>query len=100
MAEIRSSKLTNVDDMSISINHDVAIVPVLDLKDVARNGICGHRLDKIQPRFLERYSVLATILCDEKVLKVIDFGSTQFITRSGIRNHIDYSTLSSWVNYR
>jgi len=42
--------VVNVDDMTSSINHDVAIVPILDLEEIANERIRRHRLHKIETR--------------------------------------------------
>ena len=36
------SRRTYVDDMTLPVDHDVAIVTVLDLKNITRYGICSH----------------------------------------------------------
>jgi len=61
-------RLTNVNDVTLPINHDVAIMTILDLENVARYGICSHRLDEIQPSFLIRDRVFSTVLGNEKAL--------------------------------
>ena len=34
-------------DVSLLVDHDVAIVPVLDLKQVAHQGVGSHTLDEV-----------------------------------------------------
>ena len=34
-------------DVSLLVDHDVAVVPVLDLKQVAHQGVGGHTLDEV-----------------------------------------------------
>lgn len=84
-----------MNDVSVTVNHDVAIVTVLDLEDVTRNRVRRHRLDEVEPGFLERDGVLAPILRDEEVKKVIDFGPTHFISRSRVRNNVNDTALYS-----
>ena len=38
---------TNVDDVAVLVDHDVAIVPVFDLEDVADQGVGRHALDEV-----------------------------------------------------
>jgi hypothetical protein len=33
---------TDVDDVTLLVDHDVAIMTVFDLKDITRYGICSH----------------------------------------------------------
>jgi hypothetical protein len=33
---------TDVDDVTLPVDHDVAIMTVLDLKNITRYGVCGH----------------------------------------------------------
>lgn len=53
--------LTDVDNVSISIDHNIAVMPVLDLKNITGNGIRRHGLDEIQASLLKRYCVFASI---------------------------------------
>jgi len=84
-----------MDYVAISIDHNIAIVPVLDLQDVACHRVCRHRLDEIQPRSLEAYGVLSAVFCNKEILKIVDFCSTHFIPRGCIRNNVNDPTLHS-----
>ena len=53
---------TDVNDVTLLINHDIAIVAVLDLKNITRYGICSHRLNEIQTGFLICDRVFSSIL--------------------------------------
>lgn len=79
--------------MSLSVNHDVAVMPILNLQNVACNRICGHGLNEIEASFLEWDCILTTILGDEETQQIIDFSPTHLIPRSSIRNYINNTTL-------
>ena len=66
--------------MPFSVNHDIAVMPVLDLQDVAHHGIGRHRLDEVQAGFLELDCILATVLCNEKVEQIVDLGTSHLVT--------------------
>ena len=53
--------------MPFSINHNVAVVTIFDLENVARDRVRCHRLDEIQPRLLEGSGVLASVFGNEEV---------------------------------
>jgi hypothetical protein len=89
------TQLTNMNDMTVSIKHDVAIVSVFDLKNKTSNRISGHRLNEIQARILETNSVLTTELANEEVLKVVNFRPPHFVSGRSIWNHINYTRLIS-----
>ena len=50
--------LTNVDDVAVPIYHDVAVVSVLDLQDVADQGIGRHALDEVSTGLHETMHVI------------------------------------------
>lgn len=86
---------TNVDDMTFAVDHDITVVPILDLQDIACNRIRRHRLNEVQARSLELESILSTIPSHEEVQKVVDLGTSHFVTRGGIGYHVDNATLPS-----
>ena len=73
-------RLTDVHDMAITIDHDVAVVPILDLENIASHGVCSHGLDEIQSSFLEGSSIWTAIFVDEITVKVVDLGTTHFVS--------------------
>ncbi len=79
--------------MTFPVNHDVSIVPILNLQDIARNGIRSHGLYEVHTRFLERDRVLTAILGNEKVEQVINFRTTHLIPRCRIRHDVNNTTL-------
>ena len=84
-----------MNDMSISINHDVAIVPIFNLKNIASDGVSGHRLNEIHSRVLETDRIWTTELAYEEVLKIVYLCPSHLISRRSIWNHINDATLIS-----
>lgn len=87
--------LTDVDNVSISIDHNIAVMPVLDLKNITGNGIRRHGLDEIQASLLKRYCVFASIFRYKEVEQVIDFRSAHLVSRCRIGHNINDPTLYS-----
>ena len=73
---------TNVDNVAFAVDHDVAIVAVLDLEYIARYGVRCHRLDEVLPCLLIRVGVLSAIFRDEEALEVVDLRAAHFVSRS------------------
>ncbi len=86
-------KRTDVDYMPIGIDHDIPIMSIFDLQDITSNRVCGHRLNEVETSLLERYRIDSTILVDEVGIKVIDFGTSHFVSRSSIRYDVDDTAL-------
>ena len=40
-------ELTNVNDVTMSVDHDVPVVPVLQLQEVAHQGVPSHTAHKV-----------------------------------------------------
>lgn len=57
--------LTNVYNMSFIVNHDIAIVPVFDLKQKTENTVAGHTSYEIAPRRLKRFCTLVAKRCQK-----------------------------------
>lgn len=53
-------------NMAFTVNHDIAVVTIFDLEDIASNRVCSHGLNEIQPCFLEGNCVGSSILRDEE----------------------------------
>lgn len=58
---------TDMDNMAFSVDHNVAVVAIFDLENVAGNRVRSHRLNKVQSSPLEGHCILSAILGDEKV---------------------------------
>lgn len=92
-ADVEQETEVDVDDVSIAVDHDVAVVTVLDLEDVAGDGVGGHGLNEVHARLLEWDCVDTTVLVDEEAEEVVDLGSTHLISRGGVWNDVDDSAL-------
>ena len=79
--------------MTFSVDHDIAVVSVLDLQNIAGHRVRRHRLDEIQTGSLELYRVLATVLGDKEVEKIVDLCTPHLVSRRGIRYDINDTTL-------
>ena len=44
---------TDVDYVALSVDHNISIVPIFDLRDVASDIARGHRLNQVKPGLLE-----------------------------------------------
>lgn len=85
--------LTDVHNMALSIDHDIPVMPILDLQDVTCHRICGHRLNEVKPGFLELECVGVPISRHEERKQVVDLCSTHFVSRRRVRHDIYHSTL-------
>ena len=65
--DVEKEAEVNVDDMTFAVDHDVSVVSVLDLEDVASDGVGGHGLDEVEASTLEGDRVLPAVLGDEEV---------------------------------
>lgn len=74
------SALTDVDYVSLPVDHDIAIMTVLDLEYIARYGIRCHRLDEVHPCLLIRDGVLSAIFRNEEALEVVDLRAAHFVS--------------------
>lgn len=74
--------------MTLAVNHDIAIVPVLDLQDVTSNRIRGHGLNEVQTRALEFHGIFATISGNEEIQQVVDFCPSHFVPGCRVRNDV------------
>ena len=54
--------ITNVNDVSLLVDHDISVVSVLDLQQVAHHRVSRHRLDEIFASRLESLGRLITVL--------------------------------------
>ena len=65
--DVEEETEVDVDDVSLAVDHDVPVVSVLDLEDVAGDGVRGHGLDEVEASTLEGDRVLPAVLGDEEV---------------------------------
>lgn len=87
-----------MNDVSLTVDHDIPVVSILDLKYIAGDRIGCHRLDEVQSSLLELHGVRTTIACHEKGEEVIDLCSTHFVPRCGIWNDVNDPTLKLIVS--
>jgi len=82
-----------VNDVPFSVDHDVSVVTILDLKDVAGDRVGGHTLDEVHSSLLEGNRVHRSVLVDEEAEKIVDLGSAHLVSGGSVGNDIDDSTL-------
>ena len=58
---------TYVNYVALPVDHNVSVMPVFDLEDVASDRVRSHRLNKVQPGLLESDRVLSTIFANEEI---------------------------------
>jgi hypothetical protein len=80
-------------DMPFPVDHDVSVMPVLDLEDVTCDRVCCHGLNEIQAGLLEGSGVGTAIFVDEITVKVIDLGPAHLIPGCSIRHDINHTAL-------
>ena len=94
-----SSTLTDMYNMAFAVNHDVSIVSVLDLENVAHDRVRRHRLYEVKTSLLELDGVFATVLGNEEVQEVVDLRSSHLVTGGRVWDDVDNTTLKN-VNER
>jgi hypothetical protein len=72
---------TDVDYVALSVNRNISIVPVFDLKDVASDRVSSNRLDEVQPGLSEGDRMFSTIFSDKQIETDIDFGPSHLTSR-------------------
>ena len=76
----KGERQTDVDDVALLVNHDVAVVPVLDLEQEPDDTVGCHRLDEVLPRRLELLGRLVAVLVLEVGVEALVGLSTDLIT--------------------
>ena len=72
-----------------SVYHDVAVVSILELKNVAEDGVGGHGLDEIASGPLKCDRLLRTELEQEERGEVVDLGSSHLVARRSVGDDVD-----------
>ena len=72
---------TDVNYVAPCVNHDISIVPIFNLNDVASDKVHRDRLNEVQPSPLEVDCMFSAIFSDEEIKRVIGFGSSHLISR-------------------
>ena len=88
-----SSTLTDMYNMAFAVNHDVSIVSVLDLENVAHDRVRRHRLYEVKTSLLELDGVFAAILRHKEVQQVVDLRATHLIARRSVWHDVDDTAL-------
>lgn len=59
---MRLSTSTNMDDMTLCVNHNVAVVAIFNLQQITNHRVGSHRFYKITARRLELFASLVAVL--------------------------------------
>ena len=92
VSEVRGktfARLTDMHNVARPINHDIAIVPILDLQYVAQYRVGCHRLDESGSGRLEGRSVHFAETRAKEAEQVVHFRPTHFVSRRGIRHYVN-----------
>jgi len=81
--------------MALPVDHDIAVMTVLNLEYVACHGIRCHRLDEVEPCFLISDGVFSAVFCNEEALEVVNLRAAHFVSRGRIRDNVDDTALLS-----
>jgi len=80
-------------DVAILVDHDVTIVAILDLEQIADQRVGCHGLDKVGARRLELLGALVAVLMLEILGESTVRLSAELIPRLGIRHALDDAAL-------
>lgn len=83
-------------DSAFSVNHDVAVMPILNLKDIAEDTVGCHRLYEVVSSSLEGDTFSRTELEKEELGQIVDLGAAHFIARRRIWNDINDTSLNGY----
>ena len=86
-------RLTDVDDVPLLVDHDVAVVPVLDLEQEPDDRVRGHRGREVPPRLLEGLARLLAKLLLEVLEQVHVDLATDLVAGLGVRYAFYHATL-------
>lgn len=81
-----------MNDVAFDINHDVTIVPVFDLKQVANQTVGGHGADKVAASHLEFLSVFVAVRLNEIFIEANVRLTSELVSRFGVRNTFNHAT--------
>ena len=87
--DVEAEAEIDVQDVACIVDHDVAVVPVLELQQVGDDAVGGHALDEVVPSLLETDRVFAPILRCEVVVETVDRFSAEHIAGNGVGQHVD-----------
>jgi exonuclease VII small subunit len=89
---IETETKVNVQNMTLSIVHNVTIVPILELNKVGDDGVGSERLHKVVSGSLELDRILRSVLGGEILVQTVDGLSTQHISRDGVGENVNDTT--------
>ena len=72
---------TDVNYLALSVDHNIPVVSISDLKDVANDGVRSRRLNEAQSGLLESDRMFSTTVFNEEIERVIDFCQSHLISR-------------------
>lgn len=84
-------------NMAIRVNHDVSVVPILDLQQVANHRVRCHRFDEIAARRQKFLGRFVAVLVQEVVHQIRVRLATQLIARLGIRHALNDTALDQGI---
>ena len=58
---------TDMDNVAVPVDHDIAVVTVLDLQDIAGNRVSCHRLYEVQSGLLELHRIFSSVLRHKEI---------------------------------
>lgn len=82
----------DVDDVTPIIYHDVSIVSVLNLQDVADNGVCRKGFDKVKPCKFELTAMLTPKSLQEILVQIYLKRLSKLVSRVRIGHALDNSS--------
>lgn len=101
---IETETKVDVQDVTCVIDHDVAIVSILELQKPRDYRISRHAFDEVVAGLLETDRVFAAVFGDEIVVEAVDGFATEHVARDGIWKDIDDAATGCccrdtiWVN--
>ena len=79
----------DVQDVARVVDHDVAVMPVLELQQVGDDAVGGHALDEVVPSLLEPDRVLAAVLRGKVIVETVDRLPANHVAGNGVGQHVD-----------
>ena len=79
----------DVDNVAVRVDHDVAVVPIFDLKEEADEAVGGHGSDKVAPGRLELLRHLVAVFLDEVIVEAHVRLAAELVARFGVGNALD-----------
>jgi hypothetical protein len=90
--------LTDMHDMPLPIDHDITIMAIFDLQDIASHAVRRHRPDEVEASLLECGGIDAAVLVNKVTEQIVDLGTAHLVTRGGIGNDVNHTALQRTVS--